>query len=236
MRPIAFDIDGVLANFIRSFTRIGTRLFGTPASDTPAQDNWVFENMPSLGLTKEQVGHPIRGGGMWGEVIKSPYFWANLDPINVSIMFTIDRIKNKMFITNRFGIDCKEQTIAFLERWGIIEPDVVVSGDKGPIAKERNISALIDDYYQNCADIQTAVPDAYVSMLIVPYNRIWRPGALATPGKTWFGPIALSVEHFVQECDKRRLIEWTDKGSFNVGSEASIKSEIKLELEDLTTP
>src|SRR5579885_1286430 len=138
---ISFDLDGVLANFTRGFTRIGARLYGSVPGDQPSQASWIFEEVPELELTKERVGHPIRGGGMWAEVIKSPYFWANLDPINVSIMYTIDKIKNKVFITNRLGQLPREQSVSFLERWGVIEPNVIVAADKGPIAQHLNVVA-----------------------------------------------------------------------------------------------
>lgn len=233
---ISFDLDGVLANFTRGFTRIGSKMFGAATGDQPSQTSWIFEDVPELGLSKSDVGHPIKGGGMWAEVIKSPYFWANLDPINVSIMHTIDRIKNKVFITNRLGENPIGQSKTFLERWGVIEPVIYLAADKGPIAQQLNVVAHIDDFFPNCRDIQAAVPDAYVAMLAVPYNVQYRtPPRLPWYDRIrgwqgvpeWDGSIVASVDHFIAECDKRDLIEWSDKDGFTSGSEQQIQSGIK---------
>lgn len=221
---ISFDLDGVLANFTRGFTRIGARLFGSTPGDQPSQASWIFEEVPELELTKERVGHPIKGGGMWAEVIKSPSFWANLDPINVSIMHTIDKIKNKVFITNRLGVQPREQSVSFLERWGVIEPNVIVAADKGPVAQKLNVTAHLDDYFPNCTDIAKAMPNAFVSLLGVPYNLQYRTPTTAplpprwSPARLWDTPVikpaawqghvAMSTDHFIMECDKRGLIQW----------------------------
>lgn len=201
---ISFDLDGVLANFTRGFTRIGNRLFGTAIGDAPAQQTWMFEDFPELGLDAAMCGHPIKGGGIWGEVVKSPNFWANLDPFNPSAMFWIDAITNKVFITNRLGIAPKEQSEAFLSRWGVDDAKVIVASKKGPIAIEQNVTAHIDDFYPNCTDIQDALPNCFTSLLYTPYNKVhhdeWRARG---------GHISLSVDHFIVECEKRQLIRWS---------------------------
>jgi len=112
---ISFDLDGVLRNFTRGFTRVAHAIFGTPVSDPPAQLSWMFEDVPQLGLSKEQCDWAQ--GPIWTRIKNSPTFWATLDPINVSVMERIDRIANKVFITNTVGTNPQEQSVEFLERW-----------------------------------------------------------------------------------------------------------------------
>jgi hypothetical protein len=242
---IAFDLDGVLSNFIRGFTRIGNRLFGTPVCDVPAQVVWMFEDFPTLKLDKTKCDE------IWKEIKGNRGFWANLDPCNVSAMYTLDRIVNKVFITNRPGLLAKEQTESFLERWGVIEPKVILAVDKGPVAKDEHILAAVDDYHPNCRDMKLACPDAYVAMLATPYNAVWRnwksepdpqpewPGEVIMTPPEWTGPVVLSVDHFIAECDKRKLVHWAGDAPWQHGvlyetTDATDLVELNTQLQELS--
>jgi hypothetical protein len=194
---IAFDIDGVLANFTRGFTRIANHLFGTPIGDHPSQESWMFEDLPSLDLDKAKCD------AVWKVIKDSQNFWANLDPFNPSVMFVIEKIENKIFITNRPGHLPKEQSIAFLERWGVYGPNVIVAADKVPTVKDHNVVAMIDDYEKNCFPIREAVPECYTAMLHTPYNKIHHAKWLAMGGE-----IVLSVDQFIYNCKQRGLVRW----------------------------
>lgn len=199
-RTIAFDIDGVLANFTRGFLRIAHRLFGTPHGDTFTQENWAIEEYSPLGLTKEQTD--FNNGPIWKEVKSSPDFWATLDPINPSAMSRINRIQNKIFITDRPGINTKEQSAFFLQSWGIEDPIVIVGSKKGPIAAEQNVVAVIDDRYSNVVDIKNAVPTCYSALLYCPYNTMYHREWVYDRG----GQVVLSVDHFIDTCYERGLV------------------------------
>jgi hypothetical protein len=160
----------------------------------------MFEEFPELGLDKAKCS------AIWKVILESKYFWANLDPFNPSIMFTIDRIKNKVFITNRPGIETKQQTIWFLERCGITSPEVIVAEHKGPVIVERNVTAIIDDYWKNVVDSAVASPSTYTAFLYAPYNKIHH----AEWKEKYDGEIVLSVDHFISECVKRNLIVWNN--------------------------
>lgn len=197
---ISFDLDGVLANFIKGFTQIAHKLHGTPVSDTPAHQSWMFEDFPELNLTTQQCKR------VWDEgILNNPDFWADLDPINVSVMKRINAIPNKMFITNRAGINPHGQSVRFLRTWGIDNPLVVVAKAKGPVAIDYGVTAHIDDYYPNCVDIQTArtidggQPACFTSLLWTPYTMKHH--------HEWQGPISLSVDHFLNEVESRGLIK-----------------------------
>ena len=194
---ISFDIDGVLANFIRGFTRVGHRLHGTPVGDENSHQAWDFENFPELQLTKPLVK------AMWAAVWSDPEFWANLDPMNVSVMREINDIRNKVFITNRAGVGPAKQSELFLEKWGVWRPEVHIASDKAPLAKKLNVVAVIDDYIVNCRDLKVALPEAYIAILWTPYNQQYH-----AEWKALGGDVVLSVEQFIDEARRRDLIEY----------------------------
>jgi FMN phosphatase YigB (HAD superfamily) len=200
-KMISFDVDGVLANFTRGFTRIAHKLYGTPVAGEQSQQHWMFEDFPELGLDKVQCDFAT--GPIWGEIKTNPSFWADLDPMNVSIMENINRIKNRIFITNRMGIDPAGQTEAFLERWGIRDPYVVVASQKVPVAFQHHVIAHLDDYYHNVKELNSA-GIRFVSMFYTPYNKLhhddWKT--------TYQGHISLSVDHFIHQCEERGYVEY----------------------------
>lgn len=205
---ISFDLDGVLANFTRGFTRIASDLYGTPTCDEAACRQWMFEDFEPLCLSKEQCD--FAAGPIWACVKSDPSFWRKLDPLNPSIMKVINQIENKVFITNRFGIDVQRQSVDFLEQWGVEDPLVIVGSDKGPIAKEHNVIAHTDDYLPNCVRVRESLPDAFIMLHSAPYNFDLQP--------TWDGPIALSVDHFIAECEKRRIIKWRTDVTYEIAA------------------
>jgi hypothetical protein len=198
---IAFDIDGVLANFTRGFTRIAHQLYGTPVGDTESQQTWNFEEFPELRLDKVKAAFD---GPVWTAVKTSPDFWARLDPKNPSVMPRINRIANKVFITNRPGINTKEQSIQFLETWGIENPRVIVvdGHNKGDIAIHENVVAVIDDLYKNVVDIHKAVANCYTALLYCAYNKVHHDEWL----HHHCGDVVLSVDQFIDECYDRKLV------------------------------
>lgn len=198
VRNIAFDIDGVLANFTRGFTRIAHELFGTPVGDGQSQETWYFEHYPQLGLTKEHCKWP--DGPLWSAIFSSPTFWEELDPFNVSVMQRINRIRNKVFITNRPGIDTQGQSERFLQKWGIEDPVVIVAEQKLPVALEYGVVAMTDDYIKNCNELLGTVQ--FMSLHYAPYNKEHHVEWQAKGGV-----VSLSVDHFIDECEARGYVQ-----------------------------
>jgi FMN phosphatase YigB (HAD superfamily) len=198
---ISFDLDGVLRNFTRGFTRIAHELYGTPVGDGPSQQSWFFESFPELGLDAEACDW--HKGPIWTRIKSSETFWQDLDPFNTSVMARINNITNKVFITNTVGVNSYEQCVEFLERWGVRNPTVAIATDKKASAIEHNVVAHIDDYLKNCLDLRAAIGDKYIALLYVPYSKIWQP-----EWKALGGEVVLSVDHFIDECDKRGLTEY----------------------------
>jgi hypothetical protein len=199
MGVIAFDCDGVLANFTRGYTKLGHQLYGTPVGDSATQETWNFEDYPRLHLDKTKASYT---GPIWEGVKSSPDFWATLDPMNISVMPRINRIENKIFITNRPGINTKEQTEQFLETWGIENPIVILGSEKGPIAVREGVVAVIDDLYKNVVDIKAAVPSCYAALLYCGYNKCYHDEWEESRN----GEVVLSVDHFIDRCYQQGLV------------------------------
>lgn len=197
---ISFDLDGVLANFTRGFTRIGHELFGTPVGDGQSQETWFFEDYPQLGLDK--VACDFKDGPIWGRIKTSPTFWEDLDPFNVSVMHRINRIKNKVFITNRLGVNPKEQSVMFLHKWGVYNANVIVAEKKAPVAVELNVVAHVDDYYKNIKELYVDATNVkFLALHYAPYNKIDHQSP-------FHHMVTLSVDHFIDECEARGYVEY----------------------------
>ena len=172
-------------------------MFGTPVGNESNQQTWNYDEFTELYLDKEKMQ------AIWEVILHDPFFWTELDPLNVSVMWVINKIANRIFITDRPGITPKIQSIEFLGRWGVTDPRVYVARDKVPVAQEQHLIAHIDDRYSNCVALRTALPDAYIALLWTPYNMVHHAEWRAQGGK-----IVLSVEQFIAECDRQDLVEW----------------------------
>lgn len=191
-QTVSFDVDGVLADFTRGFTRIAHDLFGTPVGDHSYQPTWMFEEFPALGLTKPMVKE------VWDVIKVNPVFWMDLDPLNVSIMRRIDKIDNAVYITNRPGIDTRWQTETFLRRWGVRDARVYVAADKPPMMRELNVVAHLDDWEVNVKATREQLPNVYAPLLATSYNVAFHNEP----------PVLYSVDQYIHECDSRGFIQW----------------------------
>lgn len=133
---IACDIDGVLADFIKGYSRIETTLSGQPVITTREQPQWNFQSE--------------HNDSVWKLILTSPTFWQNLSclfPNDMAYLASIHR-NNVVYMTRRDGIDAWGQTIRWLESYGIEEPLVVRihSGEeKEHFCASMGIDVLIDD-------------------------------------------------------------------------------------------
>lgn len=117
--------------------------------------------------------------GTW-EVIKNEEdtnFWLSLPPLFPREMAALVTVANEVpcvFITRRDGPKAWEQTIAWLQQYGITEPHVyrVKSGEeKSQICKRFGVSVMIEDCPQYAEELlQHGVP---VEMVLWKYNEPW---------------------------------------------------------------
>lgn len=164
MKPIIFDIDGVLADFIYGFTSLASTMFGTAPYSTDEQVRWS----DFAGLTKEATNE------VWGVIKEDPQFWYSLRPLVPARTFeTINTLPcDVYFVTNRSGVCALRQTQQWLEDNGVYRPMVVLSKYKGEIAKAIGAKATIEDKASNASCIAWLTEDKTRSYLLDrPYNR-----------------------------------------------------------------
>jgi len=172
MKTFVFDIDGVLADFIKGFmTLAASKYHGVPVYSTFQQKSW--SNF--AGLTAEQEVH------VWKLACQSPTFWSSLPPLTGPGTFTLlqklNLQSNLYFATSRVGNDPLHQSKVWLEEHGIFRPNVVVTKRKGEFCRVVNATYAIDDKADNASAIawlseREGDPSRTIPYLITrPYNQ-----------------------------------------------------------------
>lgn len=173
MVRIGVDVDGVLADFNRSFIprvihTTGRDLFGS--GYVPI--TWNYPE--SLGYTAEEVSLT------WKLIKESRTFWAGLwgYPETLDAMTALAaRIyagDDVYFITARPGIDAKKQT----ERWLLDRfpwyspptPTVLISSRKDECVQALDLDIYIDDRWENAVDVGQCCPGCESYLLTRPWN------------------------------------------------------------------
>lgn len=166
-RNLMFDVDGVLADFIGGFTRLANSLHPTvPIVTTEQQPS--YHDYP--GMTKDQVNET------WQHVVKDGTFWTRLDPlVGLDVLRRIAQLNEDhhvYFVTARHGIYAKIQTELWLQEQGIENPTVILTQNKGEIAKAIDADYSIEDSASNASVIAWLTSDKTKSYLINrPYNQ-----------------------------------------------------------------
>lgn len=169
---LGVDCDGVIFDFTSAYARMLEKVSGKTCTLTPGTEphcwNWATE----YGFDK---GDDSKA---WREIKKDPQFWATLAPKQeaaqaIAALNNIYRAGHEVyFITNRPGIAPHAQTIIALGLLGMEIPQVLVSEDKGPVAKGLKLTHFIDDKIENCEEVaQDAAPGCRVFCLTTNYNK-----------------------------------------------------------------
>lgn len=149
---VMFDIDGVLADFIYGWTSL------LNACITPhpvfSQVDRAYQRWDDYRarLTNEQYK------AAWGRLRSDPTFWYTLpsllSPEEVEQLRRIERSHWLYFVTNRSGVDVRQQTLYWLsDRAGIVNPVVLVTADKGEAALALQAHYSIEDKAGNAVYI-----------------------------------------------------------------------------------
>ena len=166
-KVIIFDLDGVLADFDLGFTRLGHYLFGTPFVSTVQQPFWNFRNV----MTTEQQNE------VWNVIKKTPGWWFSLPPlIEDDVFIRIWELTNRCevyFVTHRMHdkTPAGEQSVQWLEYHGIEHPRVIVSPNKGEIAKAVGAHYVIEDNWSNACAIHWMAERCKTFLIERPYNE-----------------------------------------------------------------
>ena len=177
-KVIGIDLDDVLAAFIPTFCRLANARFGRPALGTQPAD-WEWSNMLPDKAEQELV---------WGDFDKIPNVWETLDvmpEVNPRLIWGLDQKHTVYFPTARRDSapsSTAQQSAYWIKKhFGIEFPTVVVSYEKGPLAKALKYDYFIDDRPKNCIDIKAALPDCQVFLKDSSHNQTADLSAMDIP-------------------------------------------------------
>ena len=150
---IAFDLDGVLADFRAAYGAIARRLLPRPAGSVLG----LAEAGSHDGLAP--VGAERR---IWREIQSTEDFWTRLDSIEPEAITSIHERADRdrwdvFFVTQRpstTGDTVQRQTQRWLVEQGFPLPAVIVHrGPRGPLAAALELDFLVDDAVEHCVDV-----------------------------------------------------------------------------------
>jgi 5'(3')-deoxyribonucleotidase len=169
MKIVGVDIDGVLSDFRDAAGKVCTRLFNNPSYYSRIITCTDFD---SFGLTKEERSI------FWKEIDTIPDWWVDHKPMLDTYM--LENLTNSykyrvVFITNRkdgAGWPIDKQSYYWLEHnYNIGHANVVLSDDKGPVAKGLKLDYYIDDRPKNVAEVVQTYPRCQTFLLDATYNQ-----------------------------------------------------------------
>lgn len=178
---VMFDVDGVLAEFTESFTRLAFQ-HGLYKKIVKGKDQatWAFDS---------ENGDKMDEQAVWDIIDNSMNWWCTLNPMATEkeIDMLVDWMANKKntayFMTarkNTVGSNADLQTRFWLKSIGIdTERWQVIAGvkDKGKLCKERDITIGIDDKPSNLISLYNAgvtpiVMDYQYNRELTHFNRV----------------------------------------------------------------
>ena len=188
MRILAFDIDGVLANFTKAYGELLTKVGGEKLpkgwqDDPNFPPTWGWERPAGF---SEEVENKV-----WTKYIlqEGSLFWKNLEPLPTAretLMYLNGLVKKGAaecyFLTHRMGHNAKLQTEEFLFANGLDYPTVILAADKMPWLRLLKASFFIDDKMETVQDLSRVAseekwPDFQLYLKQAPYNRaLWGRG------------------------------------------------------------
>jgi hypothetical protein len=117
----------------------------------------------------------------WKELFTIENFWEKVKVLNPEqVKYMVDKLNNHpqiniYFITAReatAGRPLVKQCINALKAIGWSDPQVIVSFQKGRLARALDLSFFLDDRAENCVEVALENHSTQVFILDKPYNRI----------------------------------------------------------------
>lgn len=173
---VGFDIDGVLANFAKTYQNLVVKTTGRDLFQPGDAENPPCWDWPEYrGYTTEEMK------AVWAALRRDDAFWLNLEPFedNVSslrqMLRELERKHEVYFVTSRSGMSPKRQSKVWLyERLHYFEiggePTVLISGEKGEVAHALKLDAYVDDNFDNTRDVVAKSPNTRTYLLNRSYN------------------------------------------------------------------
>lgn len=164
MKRLGIDVDGVVANFVEGFYKLGHELFDIQKSGPQA--TWDFEDV----FTREQYNL------LWEHLKAQKDWWQSLRPLpGTSKLRGLPSRVEPIFITSRVptrGHSTHDQTCAWLrQHFYISYPSVIVvdrPAEKVALCKNLGIDNFIDDKRSTIEDMHKAGLRSYAQL--APYN------------------------------------------------------------------
>lgn len=182
---LGFDLDGVLCDFNTSFLRLlqwRSGLVIGPCGDLRDPQNTQRHAPNSWAWFRMYGFHPEHVNDSWVEVARpSTEFWRRLEPIHsyshthaFLYELTVRGRAEVYFITSRPGETARQQSYDWLVAHGAHRNiTVLVSSEKGHIARALGLDLVVDDHTGNVADVLTQ-SNARVLLVEALYNSDWR--------------------------------------------------------------
>lgn len=173
MNGIMVDIDGVMADFVDGFTRLGKELYGLPMLRCDEQEDWSWSG--SGWCTPEQENE------IWETLKIRPTFWRDLPTLSnvgkgdLEIVAAVHLTEPLIFVTSRPGLTAWQQTVDWLQARGIMEPLVVRSSSslkKSYICQNLGLVAAIEDSPSQLEELYKAGVETV--KIRWPYNSLAR--------------------------------------------------------------
>lgn len=150
---IAFDLDGVLADFAAAYEAIARRLQPRPAASVLG----LSESRSQDGAAPARLERRV-----WRAIQATEDFWTTLDPIEPGVIESIceQAVRHRwdtFFVTQRPGTagdTVQRQTQRWLVKQGFPLPAVIVDrGPRGRLAAALELDFLVDDAVEHCVDV-----------------------------------------------------------------------------------
>jgi uncharacterized HAD superfamily protein len=146
---VGVDIDGVLADFALAARTLCKQLFNGKPADDVIQTGW---GLTSLGLTQEEENK------MWRTIDTISNWWLNHKVMpDTDLLPALNEKHRVIFITNRkdgTGWPIEDQSKHWIKRnFGIYNATIIISDNKGPVAKGLNLHYFIDDRPKNVEEV-----------------------------------------------------------------------------------
>ena len=171
---IAFDIDGVLADFSGRFCEFLRFAHGEHLPILIGDEDIIDYDWKFYPLENHHVQQAFE------DILHIKDFWLTLSPKNVDEFKLVhESLKDKKidvyFITSRHTT-CGPQTpaqesAAWLRKMGWENPNVIVSFNKGAVVNALGINYFIDDHGSNCLDVLKFAPLCNTYLLNCAHNK-----------------------------------------------------------------
>ena len=186
---LGLDLDGVLCNFTRGFLGELASVTGRAAPSDYVQRTWSDWHDYKASEVSQA----------WQRT-HAPFWWQQLTPLDVTNMSVRQFLMRLwlqrqhievVFITTRPAMNARQQSIAWLERHGMLQPQVIVAPSanaKAAICDALALDAFVDDYWVNLQAIQrrrAEIPEASPTLPVLycqPYNEPHRGAFLCVEG------------------------------------------------------